>query len=308
MVRPRALAVLRLTTSNVASFDLAEFDGIVQCHRNRRSRCNAEKPHRSLRRLKRRRHLRVWQRSSATELDNSLPSLIRTAAEQRKSKLLADLNLVAGLGYNLRPRVDAPKTYVVPTVRRKVQARVLAPSTTPFKPEPVLDESNYKAILDIIQSMALMMERSPTAFAEMGEEDLGQHFLVKLNGQFEGAASGETFNYQGKTDILIREKDRNIVIAECKFWRGEKLFVETLDQILSYLSWRDTKVAVLIFNRNKAFSDVLIKIKNAATSHAHYKRGPTMEGETRFRYIFGNPSDHNREIILTILTFDVPTA
>ena len=28
------MAVLRLTTSKVASFDLAEFDGIVQCHRN----------------------------------------------------------------------------------------------------------------------------------------------------------------------------------------------------------------------------------------------------------------------------------
>jgi hypothetical protein len=250
----------------------------------------------------------AWQRSSATELNNSLPSLIRTAVEQRKNKLLADQNLVAGLGYNLRPRADAPKTYVAPTVRRKVQARSLAPSTMPFKPEPVLDESNYKAILDIIQSMALVMERSPTAFAKMGEEDLRQHFLVQLNGQFEGAASGETFNYQGKTDILIRDKDRNIFIAECKFWRGEKSFTDTLDQILSYLSWRDTKVAVLIFNRNKAFSDVLTKIKNTATAHPHYKRGPTIEGETRFRYILGNPSDHNREIILTVLTFDIPTS
>lgn len=140
----------------------------------------------------------AWQRSSATELNNSLPSLIRTAVEQRKAKLLADQNLVSGLGYNLRPRADAPRTYVAPTVRRKVQKQALAPSTAPFKPEPVLDENHYKAILDIVQSMALVMERSPTAFAAMGEEDLRQHFLVQLNGQFEGAASGETFNYGGK--------------------------------------------------------------------------------------------------------------
>jgi hypothetical protein len=93
-------------------------------------------------------------------------------------------------------------------------------STAAFKPEPVLDEKNYRAILEVIQSMAMVMERSPTAFAAMGEEDLRQHFLVQLNGHFEGAASGETFNYQGKTDILIREQDRNIFIAECKFWRG----------------------------------------------------------------------------------------
>jgi len=248
-----------------------------------------------------------WQRTSATELNNSLPSLIRTAVEQRKSKLMADQNLVAGLGYNLTPRADAPKTYVAPNVRRKVQIQRAPVSIAPFKPEPVLDEANYKAILDIIQSMALVMERSPTAFAEMGEEDLRQHFLVQLNGQFEGAASGETFNYQGKTDILIRELGRNIFIAECKFWRGEKSFTETLDQILSYLSWRDTKVAVLVFNRNKGFSDVLSKIKETAKAHPHCKRGPTVEGETRFRYVFGNPSDHNREIILTVLAFDVPT-
>jgi hypothetical protein len=220
---------------------------------------------------------------------------------------MADQNLVAGLGYNLTPRADAPKTYVAPNVRRKVQIQRAPVSIAPFKPEPVLDEANYKAILDIIQSMALVMERSPTAFAEMGEEDLRQHFLVQLNGQFEGAASGETFNYQGKTDILIRELGRNIFIAECKFWRGEKSFTETLDQILSYLSWRDTKVAVLVFNRNKGFSDVLSKIKETAKAHPHCKRGPTVEGETRFRYVFGNPSDHNREIILTVLAFDVPT-
>ena len=78
------------------------------------------------------------------------------------------------------------------------------------------------------------MERSPSAFNNMGEEDLRQHFLVQLNGRFEGAATGEIFNYQGKTDILIRSGDRNIFIAECKFWHGEKAFKDTVDQLLSY--------------------------------------------------------------------------
>jgi hypothetical protein len=249
-----------------------------------------------------------WQRNSAIELNNSLPNIVRAAVEQRKSKLLADQNLVAALGYNLKPRADAPKTYVAPSVRRKVVVQRAPASTAPYRPEPALDEANYKAILDIIQSMATVMERSPTAFAAMREEDLRQHFLVQLNGQFEGAATGETFNYQGKTDILIREQDRNIFIAECKFWHGEKSFLETIDQILSYLSWRDTKVAALIFNRNRGLSGVLSTIKEAAKGHPHYKRGPTDQGETRFRYVFGNPSDHNREVILTVMVFDVPTA
>jgi hypothetical protein len=65
----------------------------------------------------------------------------------------------------------------------------------------------------------------------------------KRNGVFKGQATGETFNFQGKTDILIRVEGKNVFIAECKFWKGEKALLATLDQLLSYLSWRDTKAA-----------------------------------------------------------------
>ena len=154
--------------------------------------------------------------------------------------------------------------------------------------------------------MALVMERSPSAFQTMGEENLRHQFLVQLNGQFEGAAAGETFNFSGKTDILIRVKDRNIFIAECKFWSGEKNFLDTITQLLNYLSWRDTKAAVIIFNRNQNFSGVLNTIQEALPKLPNLKRGPTEEADTRFRSIFGNPSDPHREIILTVLAFDVP--
>ena len=50
--------------------------------------------------------------------------------------------------------------------------------------------------------MTHVMERSPSAFATADEETLRQHFLVQLNGHFEGQATGETFNAAGKTDIL----------------------------------------------------------------------------------------------------------
>lgn len=123
-------------------------------------------------------------------------------------------------------------------------------STAPFKPEPALVDAEYANILDIVSNMALVMERSPSAFASIDEEDLRQHFLVQLNGQYEGQATGETFNYQGKTDILLRVDGRNIFIAECKYWHGAKSYTQTIDQVLSYVSWRDTKIAVIIFNRN----------------------------------------------------------
>ena len=49
----------------------------------------------------------------------------------------------------------------------------------------------------------------------------------------------------------------------------------------------------------------LLTIKAEIERHPDKKRGPGLEGETRLRYIFGNPDDHNREIILTVMAFSV---
>jgi hypothetical protein len=155
--------------------------------------------------------------------------------------------------------------------------------------------------------MVRVMEQSPKAFEKMGEEDLRTHFLVQLNGQYEGRATGETFNFQGKTDILIRAEGRNVFIAECKFWTGEKQFLETIDQVLSYLSWRDTKSAVLIFNRNINFTEVLTKIEESTPKHKNYKMTVGKLDESSFRYIFHLPDDQNRELTLTVLAFNVPS-
>jgi hypothetical protein len=157
-----------------------------------------------------------------------------------------------------------------------------------------------------MSNMVRVMELSPRAFGDMGEEDLRWHFLLQLNAQYEGNATGETFNYAGKTDILIRQDGRNAFIAECKFWKGEKALLETIDQLLSYLSWRDTKAAVLVFNRNVNFGDVLATIAAAAPRHPCFKHEISRSGETEFRYLFGQAGDANREVTLAVMTFNVP--
>lgn len=176
-----------------------------------------------------------------------------------------------------------------------------------FKPEPALSNEDYEEILRIMQNMVQVMELSPHAFHTMGEEDLRSQFLVQLNGAFAGQATGETFNFQGKTDILIRVEGKNVFLAECKFWKGEKALLATLDQLLSYLSWRDTKAAVLVFNRNADFSAVLAKIRETVPKHPLFKRDLGASGESTFRYIFAQPNDSNREIVLAVLAFDIPT-
>jgi hypothetical protein len=105
----------------------------------------------------------------------------------------------------------------------------------------VLDEKEYQHILEILRSMSLVIERNPTSFASLDEESIRDHFLLQLNGHYEGGATGETFNASGKTDILIREGNKNVFIAECKFWHGQKAFGEAIGQLLGYLTWRDSK-------------------------------------------------------------------
>ena len=172
--------------------------------------------------------------------------------------------------------------------------------------EPELAQQEYEDILKIIRNMVSVMERSPKAFINMEEEALRSHFLVQLNGQYEGRATGETFNYNGKTDILIREGDRNVFIAECKIWKGEGELAKAIDQILSYLHWRDTKTALMVFNRNKSFSDVLAKIEPAVQSHKCCKRLLKKVTETEWRFLFNNPDDSNRELQLAVMLFDIP--
>jgi hypothetical protein len=245
-----------------------------------------------------------WQRQSVDGFNAGLEGHVRSAVEARKAKLLGDQNLVANLGFPLK-HTNAPKTYIAPVTRKNVVQRPPSVSA-PFKPEPAMDSAIYNEILDIMHSMTLVMERSPRAFVKMGEEDIRQQFLVQLNGRFEGAATGETFNYEGKTDILVRVDGKNIFIAECKFWGGPKAYIEIIDQLLGYLSWRDTKTAVVIFNRNKDFSNVLKSILETTETHANKKKGPERLGETLFRYTFSNPKDANRELILTVMVFDIP--
>lgn len=89
-----------------------------------------------------------------------------------------------------------------------------------------------------------------SVYKDKGGEDLKDHVLLTLDPNFEfGSASGETFNKSGKTDIQLRYDSSVVFIAECKFWIGEKNYLATIDQLLGYLTLRDTKAPVVIFVR-----------------------------------------------------------
>ena len=247
-----------------------------------------------------------WVEQNVTSFNSSIRETASQGIKVRREKILRDRDLVENIGFPLRRRKDTPNTYIAPQVKRVITPKLPPASTVPYKPEPELDTKDYEHILSVISNMVMVMERSPNAFKGMKEEDLRQHFLVQLNGHYEGQATGETFNFDGKTDILIRADGKNIFIAECKFWKGPKAFRKSIDQLLNYSTWRDTKTALLVFNRDAEMSTVLKRIPEAVKDHPNYKTSRDYDSETGFRYILRHRDDANREIVLTVLVFDVP--
>lgn len=237
--------------------------------------------------------------------NNSAPSTIRQALEQKRAQAQSVTGAVASLGIPMR-RAAQP-TFTIPAQRRQTPVRPSVPQGQ-YEPEPVLDEKEYQHILDVLRSMSLVIERNPATFASLDEEAIRDHFLLQLNGQYEGGATGETFNAAGKTDILIRHGNRNVFIAECKFWRGPKSFDDAIDQILGYLTWRDTKCALLIFNRTKDTSAVREKMHEAMQARPEHRKTVLHTPNADSRYILVKTADPGREIIVTTQLYDVPEA
>lgn len=249
-----------------------------------------------------------WLGTDVTGYNGSLLTKARRMIEARRNRILKDRSLVASLGFPVRQRPDAPKTYAVPVVRKKIVPMMPPAGTTPFVPEPALEMVVYEHILSVMSNMVMVMERSPHTFQKMGEEDLRVHFLVQLNGQYEGQATGETFNYEGKTDILIRAQGRNIFIAECKIWRGSKSIKEAMEQLLGYSTWRDTKTAIVVFNRGGDFTSVIGKTKETVKGHPNFKREIPYGSESGFRCFIRHRDDQAREMMLTVMLFDIPSS
>ena len=219
-------------------------------------------------------------------------------------------NMLTSLPYKLIKNENAQLTYKVPNVERKIQFQKPKINKKNMTPEPELETKKYDEIIEICSNMAKVMERSPKAFANMGEEDLRTHFLVQLNGQYEGQATGETFNSNGKTDILIRNDNQNVFIAECKFWKGKKVFLATIDQLLGYVTYRDTKTAIFVFVKNKDFTKVCEDIKSVTAEHSNFVKYidsyKTPKDTSAFRCEFKNKNDEEKHFYITVMAFCIP--
>jgi hypothetical protein len=80
-----------------------------------------------------------------------------------------------------------------------------------------------------------------------------------------------------------------------------------MNQLLGYAAWRDTKTAAIMFNRNKNTSTVLKRVFETVHAHPNFKRHlPEFKHQSGYRFVLHQRNDKNRELIFTVLVFDVP--
>ena len=171
-----------------------------------------------------------------------------------------------------------------------------------------LSDKAYESIIEHIYNYGQNLEKYKSLYDKFNEEGFRDFFLPHLNSISKlHTATGETFNKIGKTDILIQDNaGLNVFIAECKLWKGESELAKAIDQLLErYVTWRDEKVALIIFNKDmQKFSDLLTKAVEKFKEHPLYDKYLGQRKESSFKFSFKHPDDDKRKISLELIIFN----
>ena len=246
-----------------------------------------------------------WSKTQVVAFNQSLPQLIKQAVDFRKEKLKKQNSLCDVLGIPMKQKNGTPSFDPI-KINKKITKPLPPPPKGGFKAEPGITETDYENIIKLIRHSGISFEKTPKTFCVHDEEELRDIILSQLNAVYEGEAKGETFNKSGKTDILISEEDRSAFIAECKIWRGQKSFSEAIDQLLSYLTWRDCKTALIVFNKNnKNFSQILESVDSTVATHPNFISKVEQKDANEWLYKIRAKDDETREITMNVMFFNL---
>lgn len=246
-----------------------------------------------------------WSKAQVVAYNQSLHNLVKQAVDFRREKLKKQNSLTDVLGIPLKQKSGAPSFEPI-KVNKKITKPLPPPPKEGYKAEPGIADADYDNIIKLIRHSGISFEKTPKTFCVHDEEELRDIILSQLNAIYEGEAKGETFNKSGKTDILISEEGRSAFIAECKIWRGQKSFSEAIDQLLSYLTWRDCKTALIVFNKNnKNFSQILESVDSTVSSHPNFISKVNQADENEWLYKMRAKDDETRPIKMNVMFFNL---
>lgn len=235
------------------------------------------------------------------QFNEQLPQNIKCIFEKVKSEKGNEHRVLAALGVvnHSSPAIEVPIIKkIVPT------PQLISGDSISY----YIKEDMYRDILKHIYTLCKDYECHESVYKGKHEEDLRDLIVPSLNSVFFGVnSSAETFNRKGKTDIITKALDgSNIFIAECKIWRGEKMFLDAIDQLLGYVTWRDTGTALILFVKNSGIADIIERAKSTIAQHPCYVSFKTKTGDSSFSYKFHTKDDSQSQISLELMIFHYP--
>ena len=205
--------------------------------------------------------------------NNNLEMTIKNLLLKRKEKADTFSQIIKKLKIPMVPSKHAPNIKPIPL--KKINNPVVRINNS-INNDPYISDSDYENINNIIWTCGTTMEKTARSYYVNTEEELRDHLLAALNTHYYNA-TGETFRKIGKTDINIEFDNHAAFIGECKIWSGDAYFIDSIQQIINYSTWRDAKVSIILFNKkNKDFPKLLDKIstliKNIAYNHKQIEK------------------------------------
>ena len=206
------------------------------------------------------------------EITNTYEYAVKSLFLQEKNKFKEENSFFAAINVNVNKNTTS--VFTTPTIVKKNIPQPTVSKNVEFANEPMMSTVMYEDILKVIYDLGKSMEKKPSTYQNKDEESLRDQILLFLETRYDGTtATGETFNRGGKTDIILKyaNDNSNLFVAECKFWHGNSEFLKAISQLFDrYLTWRDSKVSLILFVTNKDFSNVLETIKSEVKTHPYF--------------------------------------
>ena len=245
------------------------------------------------------------QRKQVERFNAGLRAHVTSAASARRDRIQKHEGLKDLLGIPLKRRVGAPSVEPIRIARTLVRPLPPAPKSG-YQPEPGITDEDYDHILSVLRHVGRTFETTPSTYAVHDEQELRNILLAHLNGHYQGDATGEVFRRSGKTDIRIEDNNRAAFVAECKVWKGQKELSEAADQLLGYLTWRDCKAALIIFNKHNArFSALLESVPSVLENHPRFRRVLQNGKAGEWQFSMASREDEGRQVRVHVFVFNL---
>lgn len=244
-----------------------------------------------------------WIKHDIESHNPQLQNEIRRKVAQRRERLGIIQSVSKALNIPIQTREGAPGLAQLP-LKQKIIQPLSSHNNRP--PEYTISNEDYENILKIIRHEGCSYERTPEPFAKHDEEELRDILMSHLNGHYHGLANGEAFRKKGKTDICIEFENRAAFVAECKLWKGEQKLLEAVTQLLGYLTWKDSKTALIVFDKDVAgFTKIQEKIPEVLKQHPSFVRDGKAQNSGEWQMTFRSSDDPDRFVTIHVFLFNL---